>query len=226
MMGILMSVVSIRILCHNYLRTYYVHFFQISVAGHPRAKPGWKMTLLTKIQWFLIFCFDFEKFNFNFLFACIYSGPCILRPPLQSEKYGLNWEVVLKWRDIYIENARMVSLMADLKRFILHVRLHENSLYTPHNPGGGGPREGVGGGGGWWKVQVVCPRLMWTRNSPLRVNRWCGHVSLSYTSTVDVDRSPSLAHQPLTWTRHSPLHINRWCGHVTLPYTSTVDVDT
>ncbi len=45
----------------------------------------------------------------------IYSGPCILRPPLQPERYGLKLKVVLKWRDIYIENIRMVSLTAGLK---------------------------------------------------------------------------------------------------------------
>ncbi len=28
------------------------------------------------------------------------------------KKYGLKLEVVLKWRDIYIENIRVVSLMA------------------------------------------------------------------------------------------------------------------
>ncbi len=30
------------------------------------------------------------------------SGPCILGPPLQPEKYGLKLKAVLKWRDIYI----------------------------------------------------------------------------------------------------------------------------
>ncbi len=34
----------------------------------------------------------------------IYSGPFILRPLVQSEKYGLKFEMLLKWRDIYIEN--------------------------------------------------------------------------------------------------------------------------
>ncbi len=43
------------------------------------------------------------------------SGPCILRPPRQPEKYGLKWEVVLKWRDIYTENIGKMSLMAGLK---------------------------------------------------------------------------------------------------------------
>ncbi len=43
-----------------------------------------------------------------------YSGPCILRPPLQPEKYGLKLKVVLKWRDVYTENIRMVSLIAGL----------------------------------------------------------------------------------------------------------------
>ena len=33
-----------------------------------------------------------------------YSGLYTLRPPLQAEKYSLKLEVVLKSRDIYIEN--------------------------------------------------------------------------------------------------------------------------
>ncbi len=45
----------------------------------------------------------------------MYSGPCILRPPLQPDKYGLKVEVVLKWRDVYTENIRMVLLIAGLK---------------------------------------------------------------------------------------------------------------
>ncbi len=45
----------------------------------------------------------------------IYSGPCILRPPLQTDKYGLRLEVLLKRRDIYTENIRMVSLIAGPK---------------------------------------------------------------------------------------------------------------
>ncbi len=39
-----------------------------------------------------------------------YRGPCILRPPVQEEKYGLKLEVVLKWKDIYIENITVVLL--------------------------------------------------------------------------------------------------------------------
>ena len=35
----------------------------------------------------------------------IYSGPCILRPPL----------IVLNWRDINTENIRVVSLISGLK---------------------------------------------------------------------------------------------------------------
>ena len=45
----------------------------------------------------------------------MYSGPCILRPPLQPEKNGLKLEVVLKWRNIYIENIGIVLLIAGLK---------------------------------------------------------------------------------------------------------------
>ena len=38
-----------------------------------------------------------------------YSGPCILRPPLQPGKYGLKLEVVLKWRDINTKNMSGVT---------------------------------------------------------------------------------------------------------------------
>ncbi len=44
-----------------------------------------------------------------------YSGPCILRPPLQPGKYGLILEVVLKWRDINTENIRVMALINGLK---------------------------------------------------------------------------------------------------------------
>ena len=40
----------------------------------------------------------------------MYSGPCILRPHVQPEEYGLKLKVVLKWRDIYIENITVVLL--------------------------------------------------------------------------------------------------------------------
>ncbi len=53
-------------------------------------------------------------FNARF-FLLVYSGACILRPPLQPPKHGPNWEVVLKWKDIYSESIRMVSLIAGLK---------------------------------------------------------------------------------------------------------------
>ncbi len=43
------------------------------------------------------------------------SGPCIIRPPLQPDKYGLKLEVILKWMDIYTENIRMVLLIAGLQ---------------------------------------------------------------------------------------------------------------
>ncbi len=41
----------------------------------------------------------------------MYNGPSHLRSPVQSEKYGL----ILKGRGIYIENIRVVSLIAGLK---------------------------------------------------------------------------------------------------------------
>ncbi len=44
-----------------------------------------------------------------------YSGPCDLRPPIQPAKYGLKLKVVLKWKDIHIENIRIVLLIAGLK---------------------------------------------------------------------------------------------------------------
>ncbi len=45
----------------------------------------------------------------------MYSSPCILRPPLQPLNFGLKLKVVLNWRDICIENIRIVSLIAGLK---------------------------------------------------------------------------------------------------------------
>ena len=45
----------------------------------------------------------------------MYSGPCILTTSLQPEKYGLKLKVVLKWRDIYVENIRKMLLIAGLK---------------------------------------------------------------------------------------------------------------
>ena len=33
----------------------------------------------------------------------------------QPDKYGPKFEMVLKWRDIYIENIRMATLIASLK---------------------------------------------------------------------------------------------------------------
>ncbi len=44
----------------------------------------------------------------------LYSDPCILRPLLQPQKFGLKWEMVLKWKDIYVEIIRIVSLIAGL----------------------------------------------------------------------------------------------------------------
>ena len=45
------------------------------------------------------------------IFSNIYNGPCILRPPIQSEKCGLKLKVVLRLKDIYIESIRKVSTM-------------------------------------------------------------------------------------------------------------------
>ncbi len=41
-----------------------------------------------------------------------YSDPCILKPPVKPEEYGLKLEVVLKWKDIYIENILYNSCVA------------------------------------------------------------------------------------------------------------------
>ena len=49
------------------------------------------------------------------LLSMFYSSPCILRLPLQPLNFGLKLKVVLNWRDIGIENIRMVSLIAGLK---------------------------------------------------------------------------------------------------------------
>ncbi len=43
------------------------------------------------------------------------KGLCSLRLPIQPEKCGLKLKVVLKWKDNYNENIRLVSLMASLK---------------------------------------------------------------------------------------------------------------
>ncbi len=32
-----------------------------------------------------------------------YNDPCIIRPPIQPEKYGLKLKMVLNWGDSYIE---------------------------------------------------------------------------------------------------------------------------
>ncbi len=40
----------------------------------------------------------------------------MLRPPIQPEKCGLKFKMVLKWNDVYIENIRVVPMMAGLKR--------------------------------------------------------------------------------------------------------------
>ncbi len=45
----------------------------------------------------------------------MYGGPCILTPHLQPEKYGLKLEVVLKWKGIYTESIKIVTLIAGLK---------------------------------------------------------------------------------------------------------------
>ncbi len=41
------------------------------------------------------------------------ESPCILRPPVQPEKCGLKLQVILKWRNIYIEKIRLVSLIME-----------------------------------------------------------------------------------------------------------------
>ncbi len=41
-------------------------------------------------------------------------GPCVLRPPIQTEKQGRKLEMVFKWRDICVKNITMMSLMAGL----------------------------------------------------------------------------------------------------------------
>ena len=44
-----------------------------------------------------------------------YIAPCVLRPAIQPEAYGLKIKVVLKWRNNCIENIRFVSqIISDL----------------------------------------------------------------------------------------------------------------
>ncbi len=38
-------------------------------------------------------------------------SPCILGPLHQPQNVGLKLEVVLEWRDIYVENIKIVSLI-------------------------------------------------------------------------------------------------------------------
>ncbi len=45
----------------------------------------------------------------------MYHGPCTLRPTVPPEKCGLELNVVLKFRDNYIKNVRVVPLIASLK---------------------------------------------------------------------------------------------------------------
>ena len=41
----------------------------------------------------------------------MYSGPCILRPPIQTEKYDLKLKVFLKWSDIYNSKLKVTHTM-------------------------------------------------------------------------------------------------------------------
>ncbi len=89
-----------------------IHWIVYTVSlHHVHSSEG--ESLLTEIHWFsmeanVILCHISA-------YSCHYSGPCILRQPLQPDKYGLKLEVVLKWRDIYTESIRMVLLIAGLK---------------------------------------------------------------------------------------------------------------
>ncbi len=64
-----------------------------------------------------------------------YSGPCILRPPIEPEKYFLKLKVhvVLKLRDNYIESIRVGSLVDGLKieGFVKHVKWRGLKLQGP-----------------------------------------------------------------------------------------------
>lgn len=46
---------------------------------------------------------------------CWQSGPCIIRPPLQAEKYGIKLEVALKWKDTYVKNISVAPMIAGPK---------------------------------------------------------------------------------------------------------------
>ena len=63
----------------------------------------------------LAYSIDYIYFGLLYISIKFKACPCILRPPFQPEKYGLKLKVVLKWRDIYIETIRIVSLIAGLK---------------------------------------------------------------------------------------------------------------
>ncbi len=55
---------------------------------------------------------------FLYVTNCKYSGPCILRPPAHPVKCGLKLKVVLKWRDLYIENIRVMSLVLKWRKLL------------------------------------------------------------------------------------------------------------
>ena len=70
------------------------------------------------------------------MYIFIYSGPCILRPPLRPQNFDLKLEVVLKWRDIYIENMRMVASLkmeGIVKWRVLNRRDHCNYTCQTHS---------------------------------------------------------------------------------------------
>ncbi len=72
--------------------------------------------------WLLSWWLCYKSINTCIHHLCTYSGPCILRPPVQPTKCGLKLKVVLKRRDIYIGNIRVVSLVAHLEGIVKHVK--------------------------------------------------------------------------------------------------------
>ncbi len=73
---------------------------------------------------------DCEQFGIHSASCSIYlnySGPCILRPLVQPEKYGPKLEVVLKWRVIYVEHksgVTVLKLRELLNRGVLNWRVY------------------------------------------------------------------------------------------------------
>ncbi len=60
-------------------------------------------------QYYIVSKFAFTVWPVTVGTSQAHSGPCILRPPVQPDKYAPKLKVVLKWRYIYSERQRAQS---------------------------------------------------------------------------------------------------------------------